>query len=125
MTELEQLTSYCAENGRVCPKPLPWHQVWEMLPSKQHHSAEWNPLCPQSLPPGGAHQTTSSMISLRVARREIALPGVGKVCGVIALLSPSLTAVAKPHVARLDAERLQSAGEASVVQGLAPNIFPG
>jgi hypothetical protein len=43
---LEQLTSCCAENGRVCPKPLPWHHVWDMLPSKQHHSAEWDPPVP-------------------------------------------------------------------------------
>ena len=46
MTELERLISCCAKNGRVCPMPLPWHQVWDMLPSKKHHSAEWDPPVP-------------------------------------------------------------------------------
>ena len=46
MTEMERLLSYCVENGRVCPMPLPWQQVWDMLPAKKHHSAEWDPPLP-------------------------------------------------------------------------------
>jgi hypothetical protein len=42
MYELEQLLKYCVENDRVCPMPLPWHQVWDMLPSKKHGSG-WEP----------------------------------------------------------------------------------
>jgi hypothetical protein len=45
MTELEQILSYCAENDRVCPMPLPWHQVWDMLPAKKHGSG-WKPAPP-------------------------------------------------------------------------------
>jgi hypothetical protein len=46
MRELEQFCSYCAENGRVCPMPLPWHQLWDMLPAKKHDGAGWDPPAP-------------------------------------------------------------------------------
>jgi len=46
MTELEQLLSYCAQNERVCPMPLPWHEVWDMLPAKKREGAGWDPPLP-------------------------------------------------------------------------------
>ena len=42
MTELDKLLDYCAENDRVCPMPLPWHQVWDMLSGKKRGSG-WEP----------------------------------------------------------------------------------
>jgi hypothetical protein len=46
MTDLEQLLGYCAENDRVCPMPLPWHQVWDILPAKKRDGADWDPPLP-------------------------------------------------------------------------------
>ena len=46
MTELEQLLSYCAQNERVCPMPLPWHEVRDMLPAKTRDGAGWDPPLP-------------------------------------------------------------------------------
>jgi hypothetical protein len=40
------LLSYCAENNQVCPMPLPWHQVWDMLPNKKYEGAGWYPPLP-------------------------------------------------------------------------------
>jgi hypothetical protein len=42
MTELDKLLGYCGENDRVCPMPLSWHQVWDMLPGKKRGSG-WEP----------------------------------------------------------------------------------
>lgn len=53
---LTSLLSYCAENGRVCPKPIPWHEFWESLPNKRRLSITWEPRLPLVL---GAWHVTS------------------------------------------------------------------
>jgi hypothetical protein len=46
MSEVDQLLTYCAEEGRVCPMPQPWHQLWDMLPDKKPVGAGWDPPLP-------------------------------------------------------------------------------
>lgn len=42
----EELIAYCRENGRVCPQPRVWSDLWQMLPSKKQHGARWEPPVP-------------------------------------------------------------------------------
>ena len=46
MSELKQLLTYCAENGRVCPLPQQWHRLWDMLPDKIQRGVGWEPSLP-------------------------------------------------------------------------------
>ena len=36
--------AYCRENGRVCPLPQRWNEVWRMLPDRQHSEGPGPPL---------------------------------------------------------------------------------
>jgi hypothetical protein len=46
MSELEKLLAFCTENGRVCPAPQKWNELWQMLPEKTQHGAGWQPPLP-------------------------------------------------------------------------------
>ena len=47
MTEqLQDLTRLCSENGRVCPQPLKWNEMWDMLPNKHRKGFGWEPAVP-------------------------------------------------------------------------------
>jgi hypothetical protein len=47
MTEqLQALLIFCKSNGRVCPQPLRWKELWEMLPDKKRKGRDWNPSLP-------------------------------------------------------------------------------
>jgi hypothetical protein len=63
MTELDKLLGYCGEMDRVCPMPLPWHQVWDILPRQKvvqvgslRHRSSWQR--------GGKHQTKQNKNTL-------------------------------------------------------------
>jgi hypothetical protein len=38
-----QLIKYCQANGRICPLPDHWNQLWNMLPGKRRAGATWLP----------------------------------------------------------------------------------
>jgi hypothetical protein len=40
------LIEYCQANGRICPLPDRWNQLWEMLPEKQRDASGWIPPLP-------------------------------------------------------------------------------
>ena len=42
----QSLISFCRENGRVCPQPVPWQTLWEMLPGKKRVGLGWEPSLP-------------------------------------------------------------------------------
>lgn len=44
---LKALLDYCQQNGRVCPNPLRWKELWEALPERQRVGRGWQP--PQPL----------------------------------------------------------------------------
>ena len=45
--QLKQLIDYCQKNGRVCPMPMKWNELWEMLPEKKEKdSGGWDPPLP-------------------------------------------------------------------------------
>lgn len=40
---MEGLIEYCRENGRVCPMPSQWNELWEMLPNRERVGSGLNP----------------------------------------------------------------------------------
>jgi hypothetical protein len=42
----ERLIEYCQAEGRICPLPDYWNQLWEMLPEKQRAGSGWVPAPP-------------------------------------------------------------------------------
>jgi hypothetical protein len=50
MTEqLKALLTFCKSNGRVCPQPVRWNELWEILPDKERNGLGWNPSLPLTL----------------------------------------------------------------------------
>lgn len=48
MTEnsLNDLLQYVRENGRICPKPPIWSDLWNMLPGRRRVGSGWYPPAP-------------------------------------------------------------------------------
>lgn len=47
MTPLDDIVSYSRANSRVCPQPMSWNHLYEMLPTKtQKASGGWMPPLP-------------------------------------------------------------------------------
>ena len=42
----DSLIAYCRENKRVCPNPIYWNELWEMLPGRREIQAGWEPALP-------------------------------------------------------------------------------
>jgi hypothetical protein len=62
---VESLVAYCRENGRVCPMPQVWNQLWEMLPNRTRAGSGWNPSLPLIL--AAWHDTPAILKMLRLA----------------------------------------------------------
>jgi len=43
---LNTLLEYVRQDGRVCPMPQRWNELWEMLPSRQRVGGGWEPGVP-------------------------------------------------------------------------------
>lgn len=46
MADVDALLSYCMANDRVCPQPMRWHELWELLPGRRRVGAGWEPPLP-------------------------------------------------------------------------------
>lgn len=55
------LIAYCRENGRVCPLPMHWNRLWEMLPGRVQIGAGWHPPMPLIL---AAWDDTPAMLKM-------------------------------------------------------------
>ena len=42
----ESLISYCRENSRVCPMPMQWDALWNLLPNRKRVGSGWEPALP-------------------------------------------------------------------------------
>ena len=40
------LIQFCREKDRVCPQPLRWNELWQMLPNRQRVGNGWEPSLP-------------------------------------------------------------------------------
>jgi len=56
--KLAGLLAYIQADGRVCPQPDRWKDLWEMLPAKERVGGGWNPSLPLIL---GAWWHTSAI----------------------------------------------------------------
>ena len=43
---LEALVDFVLDNGRVCPLPDRWNELWKMLPSRRRVGNGWEPPLP-------------------------------------------------------------------------------
>jgi hypothetical protein len=43
MTTLADLMTEASKGGRVCPQPMIWNQLWELLPDRRRVGAGWEP----------------------------------------------------------------------------------
>ena len=47
MTEsIQELLEFSTANGRVCPQPIRWNEIWEMLPDRERAGGGWRPSLP-------------------------------------------------------------------------------
>jgi hypothetical protein len=44
--DLTKLLAYVAAEGRVCPMPRRWDELWQMLPDRRQIGGVWKPLPP-------------------------------------------------------------------------------
>ena len=51
------LIAYSRENGRVCPQPPRWHELWELLPERRRSGGSGEPPAPLIL--GAWHYTSN------------------------------------------------------------------
>lgn len=61
----ERLIEYCRQNERVCPNPLLWNDLWEMLPDRTQSGGGWQPSPPLIL--AAWHYTSALEKQLRLA----------------------------------------------------------
>jgi hypothetical protein len=43
---LSDLLDYCKSNNKVCPQPMLWNQLWELLPDRKRDGLGWKPSLP-------------------------------------------------------------------------------
>ena len=79
---VEGLVAFCRVNDRVCPLPLFWNRLWEMLPDRAQVGAGWQPPAPLIL--AAWHDTPATLKMLRLtehiewAAKHDALNSVGR-----------------------------------------------
>jgi hypothetical protein len=44
--QLQELLQYVKDEGRICPEPGKWHELWEMLPERHRVCSGWKPPLP-------------------------------------------------------------------------------
>lgn len=62
--ELDDLLSYCKSNNRVCPMPMKWNELWELLPNRSRAGSGWVPSLPLIL--AAWHHSSPTMKSMRL-----------------------------------------------------------
>jgi hypothetical protein len=76
-------------DGRICPLPEKWNQLWQMLPNRQRRGMGWEPAPPLILAAWQDAPHLSKMLRFREhlewASKHSALP---EVCGFLRSLKP-------------------------------------
>ena len=62
---LESLLRYVAKYRRVCPTPLVWNELWQLLSNRNRRGAGWSP--PPPLVLGSRYFTTDDEKIVRLA----------------------------------------------------------
>jgi hypothetical protein len=61
---VESLIAYCRYHSRVCPMPVRWRALWELLPHRTRIGPVWEPPAPLIL--ADWHETTGLQKMLRL-----------------------------------------------------------
>ena len=64
--KLQELLEYVGSGDRVCPQPLRWNQLWEMLPDRRRVGNGWEPPLPLIL--GAWWHTTPRQKMMRLRK---------------------------------------------------------
>jgi hypothetical protein len=43
---IDKLLHYCRQNGRICPLPPQWNDLYQLLPDTRHKGVGWEPALP-------------------------------------------------------------------------------
>lgn len=62
---LADLISYASENGRVCPVPMRWNELWDMLPGRHRVGSGWEPPAPLILAAWWGTPASSKILRVR------------------------------------------------------------
>lgn len=46
MVTIDEVLAEAGKNNRVCPQPLRWNELWEMLPGRRRKGVGWEPALP-------------------------------------------------------------------------------
>ena len=46
MATINEVFAETEKNGRVCPQPSRWNELWELLPNRQRKGNGWEPSLP-------------------------------------------------------------------------------
>lgn len=46
MTSFETLIAEASKDGRICPQPMVWDRLWQMLPDRRRVGVGWEPPLP-------------------------------------------------------------------------------
>jgi hypothetical protein len=46
MKNLDELIDFTKADGRICPQPQKWNEMWEMLPNRKRVDNGWQPPLP-------------------------------------------------------------------------------
>jgi hypothetical protein len=65
---LNELIEYVSSNGRVCPLPTRWKELWELLPGRKRVGDGWEPPLPLIL---AAWSSTSAVAKKNRLREHI------------------------------------------------------
>lgn len=66
MVALEDILAEADKNGRVCPLPMKWNELWEKLPNRMRRGSSWEPAPPLIL----AAWWDSSVLSKKLRFQE-------------------------------------------------------
>lgn len=65
---LADLIAFATHNGRVCPVPLRWNELWSMLPGRHRVGNGWEPPAPLIL---AAWEETPALLKIVRLREHI------------------------------------------------------
>jgi hypothetical protein len=80
----QSLIAYCRKNGRVCPKPYLWNNLWKLLPNRRQIGVGWQPSLPLIL--AAWHHTSNLEKMLRLAEHVERAEKHGKLAEVAAFI---------------------------------------
>jgi hypothetical protein len=65
MITLDKVLAEVQKNSRVCPQPIAWNQLYEMLPGKRRQGNGWEPAVPLILAAWWETPALMKMLRLR------------------------------------------------------------